>query len=90
MCQLYTASQTKLKKEIENISLKKFHIFLIFPLILFFDEAQYNCHSSHSKKKHFFSLEVYTYAENIVFLNRDIFSVLSALQTPLFLYTLHI
>jgi hypothetical protein len=59
MCQLYTASQTKLKKEIENISLKKFHIFLIFPLILFFDEAQYNCHSSHSKKKHFFSRSVH-------------------------------
>ena len=64
MCQLYTASQTKLKKEIENISLKKFHIFLIFPLILFFDEAQYNCHSSYSKKNIFFSRSVHLFRKH--------------------------
>ena len=50
MRQLYTASQTKLKKEIENILLKKFHIFLIFPPIPF-DGAQYNCRSPFFLKK---------------------------------------
>jgi hypothetical protein len=37
----------KLKNEIENISLKKFHIFLIFPL---FNNAQYNCRYSYYAK----------------------------------------
>ena len=57
MCQLYTASKKNNnndKKEIENISLKKFHIFLIFPLILSFDKDQYNCRSSYNKKTFFF------------------------------------
>jgi hypothetical protein len=54
----------KTQQEIENISLKKFHIFLIFPLILFFDEAQYNCHSSYSKKNIFFSGSVHLFRKH--------------------------
>ena len=47
---IYCIPKTKLKKEIEHISLKKFHIFLIFTLIPF-DGAQYNCRSFFFKKK---------------------------------------
>ncbi len=55
----------KLKKEIENISLKKFHIFLIFPLIS--NKAQYNGCFSYHKVDNFFLRKNCTYFENIVF-----------------------
>ena len=74
MCQLYTASQTNLKgnrkyftKEISYLSYISSDPFLMKPNIIVAH------HYFFLKTKNIFFLKVYTYSENIVFLNRDIF-----------------
>jgi hypothetical protein len=84
MCQLYTASQTNLKgnrkyftKEISYLSYISSDPFSMEPNII----VARHFFLTKAKKTNilFFLSKVYTYLENIVFPNRDIFSVLSAL-----------